>query len=297
MDHLCSSIEAQLQLARGECRRLFHGRGGCWPGYENLVVDWLPPCVVIRLYGDFPQHVLEVLQRSLATAPEVQSIVLQTRGGQEIAHRWLLGEPCEKQVVQENGLKFQVFPALFQNTGLFLDMRNGRRWVREHSQGLRVLNLFAYTCGFSVAALAGSAAKVVNVDMSKRALSIGRENHRLNGQDLSRVQFMGLNLFKSWSRIRKSGPYDLIIIDPPSYQPGSFVAVKDYQKVLKRLPQLMASGACVLACHNAPEEDDSFLKSSMAVHCPTLKWVESIALQDDFPEQNPDAGVKALVFS
>ena len=88
-------------------------------------------------------------------------------------------------------------------------MRLGRQWVQERSQGKRVLNLFAYTCGFSVAAKAGGANQVVNVDMAKGALSRGRDNHRLNEHDMSDVTFMGYDIFRSWGKITKYGPYDL----------------------------------------------------------------------------------------
>ena len=75
---------------------------------------------------------------------------------------------------------------------------------------------------FSVAAMAGGATQVVNLDMARAALSRGRDNHRLNQHDLSQVVFLGHDLFKSWGKVAKYGPYDLIIIDPPSFQRGSF---------------------------------------------------------------------------
>ncbi|MFH7611904.1 class I SAM-dependent methyltransferase, partial [Pseudomonas syringae pv. tagetis] len=76
----------------------------------------------------------------------------------------------------------------------------------------------AYTCGFSVAALAGGAAHVVNLDFARAALNRGRENQRLNDQDLSRVTLLGHDLFKSWAKFTRYGPYDMIIIDQQSFQ-------------------------------------------------------------------------------
>nr|WP_315980158.1 class I SAM-dependent methyltransferase [Aliamphritea spongicola] len=160
--------------------------------------------------------------------------------------------------VTEGELKFWMQPLKNQNSGLFLDMREGRRWVQQHAEGARVLNLFAYTCGFSVAALAGGAEKVVNLDMSSPALNTGRENHRLNDHDLSRVKFFAHDLFRSWGKLKREGPYDLVVIDPPSFQKGSFVATKDYLKVLRRLPELTGENAKVLSCLNSPELDSQF---------------------------------------
>lgn len=70
----------------------------------------------------------------------------------------------------------------------------------------KVLNLFAYTCAFSVAALKGGADEVVNMDMSKGALAIGKQNHLLNGLTAG-ARFLGHDIFKSWGKLKKnSGP-------------------------------------------------------------------------------------------
>lgn len=84
-------------------------------------------------------------------------------------------------------------------------MANGHEWVRKHAQGRRVLNLFAYTCAFSVAALAGGAEHVLNIDISRAALSRGRDNHRLNQQDIKRVAFEGVDIFKSFPVLKNVG--------------------------------------------------------------------------------------------
>ena len=198
--------------------------------------------------------------------------------------------------IRDSGLRYQLDLGLKQNTGLFLDMRYGRRWVREQAAGKRVLNLFAYTCGFSVAAIAGGAEQVVNLDMARSALSRGRDNHRLNGHDLGRVSFLGHELFKSWGKVRKSGPYDLIIIDPPTFQKGSFVLTQDYRKILRRLPELLTDGGTVLACVNDPAIGPEFLIEGMAEEAPDLVFVERLANPPEFPDNDPAGGLKALVF-
>ncbi|MNO56482.1 Ribosomal RNA large subunit methyltransferase I [compost metagenome] len=176
-------------------------------------------------------------------------------------------------------------------------MRYGRRWVQAHAQGKRVLNLFAYTCGFSVAAIAGGAEQVVNLDMAKAALSRGRDNHRLNEHDLSRVSFLGHELFKSWAKVKKYGPYDLIIIDPPSFQKGSFALTKDYQRVLRRLPELLTVEGSVLACVNDPAIGPDFLIQGMAAEAPSLVFEQRLENPPEFPDASMEGGLKALVFS
>src|SRR5690606_30752501 len=159
-----------------------------------------------------------------------------------------------------------------------------------------VLNLFAYTCGFSVAAIAGGAEHVVNLDMARAALSRGRENHRLNGHDLGRVSFLGHELTKSWGKVKKGGPYDLVIIDPPSFQKGSFALTKDYQKILRRLPELLSEQGSVLACVNDPDIGPDFLIAGMADEAPELRFERRLENPPEFADIDPDSGLKALVF-
>ncbi|MNN18942.1 Ribosomal RNA large subunit methyltransferase I [compost metagenome] len=176
-------------------------------------------------------------------------------------------------------------------------MRYGRQWVRAQAQGRRVLNLFAYTCGFSVAAIAGGAEHVVNLDMAKAALSRGRENHRLNGHELERVSFLGHELFKSWGKVKRSGPYDMVIIDPPSFQKGSFALTRDYRKILRKLPELLSEQGIVLACVNDPAIGPDFLIEAMAEEVPSLKFQQRLENPPEFADIDSDSGLKALVFT
>src|SRR5690606_8886302 len=153
-----------------------------------------------------------------------------------------------------------------------------------NAEGKRVLNLFAYTCGFSVAAIAGGARHVVNLDMSRAALSRGRDNHRLNGHDLGQVSFLGHDLFKSWAKVIHNGPYDLVIIDPPTFQKGSFLLTKDYQRVLRRLPELLTSHGTVLACSNDPATGPDFLIESVTREAPELVFEQRLENPPEFPD-------------
>jgi len=143
--------------------------------------------------------------------------------------------------------------------------------VRANAKDLRVLNLFAYTCGFSVAAIAGGARQVVNNDMSRPALDWGKENHALNAHPDRQVAYLPHNLFKTWGKVRKFGPYDMVIIDPPTNQRGSFNAEKQYGAVLKQVAKLMAPGSLAAICLNSPFLDHSFLENQVARWLPKAK--------------------------
>jgi 23S rRNA (cytosine1962-C5)-methyltransferase len=298
-------LSAALSAVPDETRRLFHGRGQRWPGLEHVTADWLQGVLLVCLFrqpSDAELVELKAMLMALSETPawrdsKAQTLLLQHRYLPDSTTECLLGEAVDQWLISEHGLCYQLDLGTKQNNGLFLDMRYGRRWVQAQAQGKRVLNLFAYTCGFSVAAIAGGAEHVVNLDMAKAALSRGRDNHRLNQHDLSRVSFLGHELFKSWSKVKKYGPYDLIIIDPPSFQKGSFALTKDYQKILRRLPELLTAQGVVLACVNDPGIGPDFLIEGMANEAPSLRYVQRLENPPEFADISPDSGLKALVFS
>lgn len=297
MQIVLDEVKAQLAVAKGESRRIFHGRGHCFNGFEHLVIDWFPPCAVARIYREVEPAWVEELSECLKAVPEIQGLVVQQRKrGAESNQDQVWGDVPEQMSTMELGLFYQVKPKRNQNSGLFLDMREGRRWVMLNAGGKQVLNLFAYTCAFSVAAIAGGAEHVVNVDMSRGAINTGRDNHRLNGLPAERSAFLAYDLFRSWKKVRQSGPYDLIVIDPPSFQPGSFIAEKDYRKVIRRLNELTHAGSQVLACHNDPANTSDFLKQLMLDECPEFTFVERLQNPSDFPEAELEKGLKVLLY-
>jgi 23S rRNA (cytosine1962-C5)-methyltransferase len=293
-----------LAAAPAETRRLFHGRGRCWPGLEQLTVDWLQGVVLVSLFKEPEATQLEALKHVLMDITQTQewkqsgaqTLLLQHRYLLQSTTEWLLGDAIEEMTITEGGLRYRVDLGRKQNTGLFLDMRYGRDWVRANAEGKRVLNLFAYTCGFSVAAIEGGAEHVVNLDMSSPALNRGRDNHRLNGHDMSKVTFLGHDLFKSWGKVISKGPYDLVIIDPPSFQKGSFLLTKDYQRVLRRLPELLSPEGTVLACMNDPAFGADFLIEGVEREAPSLRFVQRLENPPEFPDADIECGLKALVF-
>ncbi|MEH6579922.1 MAG: class I SAM-dependent methyltransferase [Amphritea sp.] len=304
MQTIFDSISTQLQRSDGEVRRLFHGRGRCYPGFEAVVIDLLPPVAVIRLFAEVGAEVVSRLNTYFSALDEnirPLSLVVQHRYRREdsIEVLWdqVEGGLPDSLAVRELGLKYRVKPLKNQNSGLFLDMREGRRWVKAHSTEKNVLNLFAYTCGFSIAAIAGGANKVINLDMSRGALNTGRDNHRLNDHPMERIKFLGHDLFRSWGKLKREGLYDLVVIDPPSFQKGSFVATSDYRKVLRRLPEITNPGAQVLTCLNAPQLESNFLHELMQECCPEFTFIKRIENPEDFPDADPEQALKVLLFA
>ncbi|WP_417763788.1 class I SAM-dependent methyltransferase [Shewanella sp.] len=277
--------------------RLIHGRGGMLPECEHLCLDWFAPVLLLTSFKTIDADSVDLLQQRIvarfAALRLPLNLVYQYRAGGQTHTELLAGDVPEPHVVTEHGRKFHVHLLRGQNHGLFLDMSNGRQWVAGHAKYKKVLNLFAYTCGFSVAALSGGADEVVNIDMAKGALATGKQNHQLNDLGAG-ARFLGHDIFKSWGKLRKLGPYDLLIADPPSNQKGSFVATKDYVRLLRHLPELLNDGADVLLCLNAPELSRAFLMEQVAETVPQLSFIEQLANPAVFADVDADRALKVL---
>lgn len=288
---------AQLQCLPTDCCRLLHGRGDFFPGLKHVAVDWFNPVVLVTLYseGEADDVLLDGLVVVAERSADIGAIVVQCRYLAGAPKRVIYGVLPTEPVAVESGLRYHLNLRSNQNHGFFLDMKSGRDWVRAKAPRKRVLNLFAYTCSLSVAAIAGGAESVVNLDMASGALVTGRGNHRLNfdTEMCRRSSYLAHDLFKSWGKVKREGPYDLIIIDPPSNQAGSFVAEKDYQKIVRRLPDLTHAQSEVLACLNAPHLNEGFLRDLFVdFHCR-----ERLPAAAGFEDKNPQAALKSMIFA
>ena len=286
-------VEAIIQagLPLKDSRRLFHGRGHCYPDYEWLTIDWHPPVLVATVYKNPGEQALAQLRLQLQQL--AVSVFIQYRDGRDVSAEWLGEQPQQPVCAIRDGLRFQLNLGERQNLGYFVDMEPGRQWLAQNATGCG-LNLFSYTCALSCVALANGASEVVNVDMSRGALSTGQRNHQLN--KLSGARFLKANILNSWKKLASNGPYDWVVIDPPSYQKGSFVAAKDYPKLVRHLRKVLSPGTWILACLNDPRLDEAFLKQVFSEQLPEVQFVERLAPHTDFPEADRDRGLKLLVY-
>ena len=281
-----------------EFKRIFHGRGNFYGAYSYLTIDSINNVLFITLFEkveDEVESALILLLREVFAKGKWTNLLLQRRYLDKSPSEVIEGLLPRDAYALENDIKYKINFSN-KNIGFFPDMKIGHKFVEENSKDKNVLNLFSYTCAFSLCAVKGEASKVVNVDMAKGALTIGRENHHLNNFNTFNVQFMPYNILKSWNRIKKAGPYDLIIIDPPSFQKGSFAASKDYEKIIKRLEQLASSECIVLSALNAPELDTNFIKNIFEEHASDFKFVQRLDNSIDFPSLNEEKSLKNLVF-
>lgn len=139
---LHAHLSTALAAAPAETRRLFHGRGRCWPGLEQVTVDWLQGVVLVALFKEpepaqldaLKQLLQELTQSAAWTQSGAHTLLLQHRYLLQSTTEWLLGDVIEEMTITEGGLKYRVDLGRKQNTGLFLDMRYGRDWVRANAR-------------------------------------------------------------------------------------------------------------------------------------------------------------------
>lgn len=256
-----SLYEARDDDRRIEAYRLFHGEAD---GAAGLAVD---------VYGD---HLVAHLYEDLS--PEVEAGVLDAVHGLGFAGVYLKRRPAQANtvgdtrtevlapshplrgraappdfVIREHGVPYEVRLGDGLSTGLFLDQRDNRRRVRDFAPGRRVLNLFAYTCGFSCAAGAGDAASVVSVDASASALAWGERNYALGGYRGDH-RVIRSDVFAYLDAARAAGErFDLIVCDPPTYsttKTSRWSSGGDWVGLARRVLELVDTGGIAFFCSN-----------------------------------------------
>jgi len=195
----------------------------------------------------------------------------------EARPRLVMGQPAPNEfVVRENGVKFALSFSAGYSVGLFLDQRDNRRRLRVNHVAAdfpafapgpgegQVLNVFAYTCGFSVcAALAG--ANTTSLDLSRKYLEWGKRNFALNGLDPAAHQFIAGEAFEWLRRLAAKGRrFAAVLLDPPTFSTakthGAFQAERDYpQLVQAALPLLKPNGVLFAATNAAKLAPERFL--------------------------------------
>ena len=216
--------KAQGLTGNSDCYRLVHGEGDNLPG---LIIDIYCDCAVMQAHSAGMFHSREQIaaalrevygpslkafyDKSQGTAPFKAGLPLQD------GYIWQGAELSLPVVAKENGHLFYVDWVSGQKTGFFLDQRDNRRLVGECASGRRVLNLFCYTGGFSIYALAKGAQSVVSVDSSQTAIDMLENNVRLNFPEGGIAHESVCGDAIDYLRDAPKGRFDLIVVDPPAF--------------------------------------------------------------------------------
>lgn len=202
------------------------------------------------------------------------------------------------RVVKEDGLLFEVALLPHRNTGLFLEARGARRWVRQNAQGRRVLNLFAYTCAFGVAAAAGGARATTNVDAVPSALARGRRNYELNGLPIDGRTFWKSDVRDALKRARKSGArFDGVVLHPPPVETGGdrgrrTDAVRDLETLGRACREVLAPGGWLLLAWTPWELESEQIHEAVGLGLP--RWIAPC--EPDFQVTAQQPGLRSFAY-
>ena len=237
------------------CFRLVHGEGDGLPG---LIIDWYDGVCVMQAHsvgmfrskGAICEALKSVFGERLKAVYDKSSGTAPFKAGLDLVDGYLYkaeGFSDDEQVVLENGNKFFVNWTEGQKTGFFLDQRENRALVGKYSKGRNVLNLFCYTGGFSVYALAQGALHVDSVDSSKKAVEMVGRNMDLNGFGESLHDDICADAIE-FLRDVPEDKYDLMIVDPPAFAKhrGALSnALRAYQRLNSAAISKVAPGGLV----------------------------------------------------
>ncbi len=250
MDWISGELWSQLGEERTDVHRLATGRDGYLDRYGEWIL-WsggrAPRVEVLReeLLGRFGFAARGYLARELVR-----------KASEHKPADLVAGEEPGEIIVQEAGLSYAVEPAGGYSSGLFLDQRLNRQWVRE-TVPRKMLNLFAYTGSFTVCAALGGAV-TCSVDAAKRALDRARVNLQRNDIDpVDGHRFLADDAMKVVPRLVKRGEkFDLIVLDPPTFGRADgrvFRIEKDLSVLVADCFELLAPGGWMLVSCNYAE--------------------------------------------
>lgn len=251
--------------------RLCNGEGDRAPG---VVVDRYGDVAVVRPDGAAAAALVEKLtpwlvERLAQEGVEGLSLRLPSRGGAPAVRAVLAGRVPDVVQVREHGLDFEVDLARGQKTGAFLDQRENRRRVGELTGRLcaaldrapRVLNLFSYAGGFSLAA-AKAGGVVTSVDVAAAAHATAQRSFRLSGLETRPHSFVSADVFAFLADAKAKGEaYDLVVSDPPSFAPSERTkprALSAYRSLHQACAEVLAPGGtlCAASCSSHVSMED-----------------------------------------
>ena len=238
--------------------RLFNGFS---EGCPNLVVDVYAATAVlynhaaipveglphIRLAGAFLQEYLPWLRTGIVKTRN--SLVAQEKRG-----NLLFGDTPDR-IVEEDGVKYALDLRMNQDASLYLDTRNLRKWLHGHMSGKNVLNTFAYTGSLGAAALAGGAQHVVQLDLNRQFLDLGKRTYSLNGFPIHKDDFIAGDFWSQVNRYKRSGDlFDCVLVDPPVFSAtakGALDLNTDSQRLINKVRPLINDGGWLVMINNA----------------------------------------------
>jgi len=257
-DLALASRQPLLDDAHNSAFRLFNG---FTEGDPNLSLDLYARTLVVHNYADdlidnqpFIEDTVRHLQNSLNW---LHAGIVKHRNGitqEDRRGKLLFGDSLDTKIT-EHGVWYALDLTMNRDASFYLDTNLLRKWLIENMKGKSVLNTFAYTGSFGVAALAGGASRVIQVDRNHHFLDLARKSYALNGFSINRNDFLALDFFPAVSRFKTGKQtFDCVILDPPffsSTSKGKVDQEKESARLINKVRPLINDGGHLIAINNA----------------------------------------------
>jgi len=236
--------------------RLFNG---FTESYPDLAIDLYARTLVLHNYADDPassplRAIVEYLRGALGW---LNAGILKTRDGKTQAEKrgqLIFGETPDSKI-NEHGVWYALNLAMNRDASFYLDTRHLRKWLIENMRGKSVLNTFAYTGSLGIAALAGHAERVVQIDLHRQFLNLAKDSYVLNGFPIHNKDFVIQDFFSAIARFKNTKQFfDCVILDPPFFSitsKGKVDLVNESKRLINKVRPLINDSGHLIAINNA----------------------------------------------
>ncbi|MBE0671880.1 MAG: class I SAM-dependent methyltransferase [Anaerolineales bacterium] len=293
------ALDSRDQLIDAKHESAYRLFNGFTEGCSDLIIDVYAATAVIHNYADDPEQGVPLVQEAqqflTASLPWLQAGILKTRNGatqEEKRGKILFGTELDRKI-KEHDIWYSINLTLNRDSSLYLDTRNLRKWLIENIKGKSLLNTFAYTGSFGVAALKGGASRVVQIDMNRDFLNIAKTSYTLNGFPIQKGNFISRDFFEQVSNLKRNNTFfDCVIIDPPFFSTTSKGRVdqeKESARLINKVRPLINNGGYLVAINNALYVSGKEYMQTLEELCRDgyLKIRELIRVPEDFTGYNP----------
>lgn len=234
--------------------RLFNGFR---EGESRFVVDIFASTAVIHDYSDAPDGADDLKMLLTETFPWIHCVILKERKSSEVQRKngVVVFGTTPDSVIREHGVAYAVELTMNRDNSFYPDTRNLRKWLLENMKGRSLLNTFAYTGTLGVAAMAAGASRVVQLDHSKRFLSLAKSSATLNALRCDDRDLWAKDFFQAVSKFKREKiTFDCVILDPPFFSKTSFGTVdlkNDPLRLINKIRPLVNDGGTIININNA----------------------------------------------
>ena len=284
LEKAISARESLFDLGHTTAFRLFNGFS---EGCPDLVIDLYAATLVLHNYAEEPDQGLPVVlaaQNFLqARLPWLRAGIVKTRNSPSAQAKrgsLLFGEAPDRKV-REHGVWYALDLSMNRDASLYLDTRNLRLWTIQHLRDKTVLNAFAYTGSLGVAAQAGGAARVVQLDLNRQFLNLAKTSYTLNGFPIHKVDFLVGDFWSQINHFKRAGEcFDCVFVDPPFFS----VTPKGVVDLNTDSARLINNGGWLVSVNNALYVSGKEYLETLEALCEDgyLKIAELIPVPEDF---------------